>query len=160
VISPQRFVRYRDNWYLDAWCHAREAIRTFAADAILDAELSEQRAREIDASALDEAVQRGFGIFGGETVRWAKLEFTPERARWVARERWHPQQKGGFGAGGEYLLEVPYTGDHELVMEILKYGADCVVLAPASLRARVAEAARALAARYASPSSAAGTEEA
>ena len=26
-ISPQRLVHYRDNWYLDAWCHLREGLR-------------------------------------------------------------------------------------------------------------------------------------
>ena len=24
VVSPQRLVHYRDNWYLDAWCHLRD----------------------------------------------------------------------------------------------------------------------------------------
>jgi len=153
VVSPQRFVRYRDNWYLDAWCHTRNGIRTFGADSILDARPCEERAREIDASVLDEAVARGFGIFGGEAVHWARLVFSPARARWVARERWHPQQKGGFGEGGEYLLEVPYSADHELVMEILKYGPDCRVLGPESLRSKVAALASELAALYAPPDS-------
>ena len=162
TVSPQRFVRYRDNWYLDAWCHTRQALRTFAADSILEAELTIGPVHEMRADDLDDEVEHGFGIFAGSEVRWARLEFTPERALWVSRERWHPQQKGGFGAGGEYLLEVPYTVDHELVMEILKYGADCVVLAPESLRSRVAEAGRALAARYAAPAStsAPGADEA
>ncbi len=33
-ISPQRLTHYRDNWYLDGWCHLREGLRTFALDAI------------------------------------------------------------------------------------------------------------------------------
>src|SRR5689334_4118475 len=33
-ISPQRLVHYRENWYVDAWCHLREGIRSFAVDAI------------------------------------------------------------------------------------------------------------------------------
>jgi predicted DNA-binding transcriptional regulator YafY len=32
-----------------------------------------------------------------------------------------------------YLLRVPYTDDRELIMDILKYGADCQVLEPSSL---------------------------
>ena len=34
TVSPQRLSYYRDNWYLDAWCHLREGLRTFALDAI------------------------------------------------------------------------------------------------------------------------------
>ncbi len=26
-VSPQRLVRYKENWYLDTWCHLRNAIR-------------------------------------------------------------------------------------------------------------------------------------
>ena len=33
-VSPQRLVHYRDNWYLDAFCHKRQALRTFGLDAI------------------------------------------------------------------------------------------------------------------------------
>ena len=33
-ISPQRLTHYRDNWYLDAWCHLRDELRSFAVDAI------------------------------------------------------------------------------------------------------------------------------
>ena len=33
-VSPQRLVHYRDNWYLDAWCHTRDDLRTFSLDAI------------------------------------------------------------------------------------------------------------------------------
>ncbi|MDP2680136.1 MAG: WYL domain-containing protein [Rhodoferax sp.] len=27
IIAPQRLVHYRDNWYLDAWCHWRSQVR-------------------------------------------------------------------------------------------------------------------------------------
>ena len=37
AVSPQRLTYYRDNWYLDAWCHLREGLRTFALDAIEEA---------------------------------------------------------------------------------------------------------------------------
>jgi len=36
-VSPQRLVHYRDNWYLDAWCHLRGDLRSFAIDAIQEA---------------------------------------------------------------------------------------------------------------------------
>src|SRR5206468_1504208 len=38
-ISPQRLVHYRDNWYVDGYSHMREALRSFAVDAIRAAEL-------------------------------------------------------------------------------------------------------------------------
>jgi predicted DNA-binding transcriptional regulator YafY len=78
-----------------------------------------------------------WGIFSGAEVRCATLRFTPERARWVANERWHGQQVGSLLKDGGYELKVPYTKDPELLMDILKFGADYQVLAP-KLRDRVA----------------------
>ena len=40
---------------------------------------------------------------------------------------------------GTYLLKFPYSREPELVMDVLKYGADVEVLAPESPRKAVAE---------------------
>jgi predicted DNA-binding transcriptional regulator YafY len=148
-ISPQRLVHYRDNWYVDGYCHKSEGLRTFAVDAIRAAELRDGRAREIPAAELDAHLGSGYGIFAGREVQWAKLRFTAEAARWVAAQSWHPGQKSRFEENGSYVLEIPYANDRELLMEILKYGADVEVLAPATLRGRVAEALAQAASRYA-----------
>ena len=49
---------------------------------------------------------------------------------------------------GSFCLELPYAETPELVMEILKFGADVEVLAPASLRERVAQSLAQAARRY------------
>ena len=81
----------------------------------------------------------GYGIFSGDDVTWATLRFTPERARWVATERWHPKQQGQTLDDGSYQLQIPYSDDRELIMDILKYGGDCQVMAPEQLKQRVAD---------------------
>jgi predicted DNA-binding transcriptional regulator YafY len=83
-VSPQRLVHYRDNWYLDAWCHLRDDLRSFAVDAIRDAVLKDDRAKDVSEAQLDEVLGSGYGIFAGREVQWAKLRFTPEAARWVS----------------------------------------------------------------------------
>ena len=138
-ISPLRLLHYRENWYLDAWCHMRRGLRSFSADAITRAEILEKPARDISEKHLNAILGAGYGIFSGKRVRWAKLLFTPQRARWVETEQWHPRQKGQMRADGAYLLELPYADDRELAMDILKYGPDCEVLEPVELRARVRE---------------------
>jgi predicted DNA-binding transcriptional regulator YafY len=147
-VSPQRLVHYRDNWYVDAYCHLREGLRSFAVDALRAAELRDARAQEVPAAELDAHLGSGYGIFAGREVQWAKLRFTPQAARWVSAQRWHPEQRAAVEADGSYVLEVPYANDRELVMEILKYGADAEVLAPEALRARVAAALAGASALY------------
>jgi predicted DNA-binding transcriptional regulator YafY len=147
-VSPQRLVHYRDNWYLDAYCHLRTDLRSFAVDAIRDAVLKDTPAREVRETELDEYLGSGYGIFAGRDVEWATLKFTPEAARWVSAQLWHPKQRARVESDGTYVLEIPYAHERELVMEILKYGADVEVLAPASLRERVAGELRRAAGRY------------
>ena len=148
-VSPQRLVHYRENWYLDAWCHLRDELRNFAVDSILRIENLETPAREVSRRSVDQVLGPGYGIFTGSNVQWARLRFTPSRARWVATEHWHPKQKGKVEKDGSYVLELPYADHRELIMDILKYGADVAVLAPESLRDLVAEAHREAAAQYA-----------
>ncbi len=138
-VSPERLVHYRDNWYLDAWCYRARGLRTFALDRILAARPLRASAREIPDAELDAHFATAYGIFAGEPSATAVLRFGPERARWVAEERWHPDQQGRMLEDGGYELRLPYGDPRELVMDILKYGPDVEVLAPETLRALVAE---------------------
>lgn len=133
-VSPQRLVFYRDNWYLDTWCHLRQEIRSFGVDAIRHASLMEKKAKDVAARKLDDVLGAGYGIFGGDKVQWATLRFSPEAARWVATEQWHPRQKASTDAEGRYILELPYSNPTELAMDVLRHGANVEVLAPESLR--------------------------
>ena len=147
-LSPQRLVFYRDNWYLDAWCHLRSGIRSFSVETLRKALPLDKKARKVAGKTLNEILASGYGIFGGRDTRRARLRFTPERARWVATETWHPQQKGWFDEGGSYVLEFPYSDDRELIMDILKHGPAVEVISPASLRKRIREQAEAIRRQY------------
>ncbi len=136
-VSPQRLIYYRDNWYLDAWCHWRKALRSFAIDAIKALQISRETALEIDAQDLNRELESGYGIFSGADTRQAVLRFSPQIARWVSRETWHPGQSSEYDEQGFYILRVPYSQDTELVMDILKYGAEIEVLEPRELRDNV-----------------------
>lgn len=148
IISPQQLVHYRDNWYVDAWCHLRREVRSFAVDAITDCKQLTQDAKELDSEQLRKSMQGGYGIFGGIVKEWAKLKFTPERARWVKHEEWHPDQKTYEEADGTYLLEIPYSDERELVGDLLKYGASLEVLSPKSLKEKISQEAKKIISNY------------
>ncbi len=138
-VSPQRLIYYRDNWYLDAWCHSREDIRSFSLDAIHQALLLNVAAKNVKDGELDKVLASGYGIFSGKKLAMAKLRFTPERARWTSLESWHPNQRGRTEADGSYILEFPFSDDRELIGDILRFGPDVEVLSPQTLRSQVAE---------------------
>lgn len=147
-VSPQRLIHYRHNWYLDAWCHSRDALRSFSVDVIQRVELLDQPAIAVEEERLDAVLGAGYGIFSGAEVHWATLRFSPKLARWVAAERWHPDQVGTLLEDGRYELKLPYSEDTELVMDVLRYGAECEVVGPEGLRGRVAEKVRKMARMY------------
>lgn len=139
-VSPQRLVHYRGNWYLDAWCHLRQDLRKFAIDGIRAAVALDVAADEIANDKLESHLATSYGIVhgdGNKEVRWARLRFTADRARWIAAEVWHPEQRGKLEANGRYTLEVPYRDDRELLLEIVKHAGEVEVLAPAELREKV-----------------------
>lgn len=133
-VSPQRLAHYRDNWYLDAWDHEREGLRSFAVDRIAAPQMLDAAAIDRDDAELNQHLAASYGIFSGAPKAWATLRFSPHAARWVADEHWHSQQQGSFLSDGRYELKVPYSNSKELLMDVLKYGPDAEVVAPLSLR--------------------------
>jgi predicted DNA-binding transcriptional regulator YafY len=148
VVSPQRLVFYRNNWYLDAWCHLRNDLRSFSLDAMKDVSTAPGKAKDVPDAQLNEVLASSYGIFSGSKVQWAVLKFAPSVARYVALEDWHSKQRSRMEADGSYVLEVPFSSDKELAMDILRYGADVEVMAPKSLREEVGARLKAAAAKY------------
>lgn len=147
-ISPQRLTQYRNSWYLDAWCHSAEGLRSFALERVREQRLLDERADDVDADVLAAHFDRSYGIFSGPAKHTAELRFSPEMSRWVAEEQWHPDQQGEFEANGSWTLRVPFSDPRELIMDILRYGSEVEVISPQSLRESVADSAQATAAIY------------
>jgi predicted DNA-binding transcriptional regulator YafY len=137
VISPLQLVHYRENWVLDGWCHLRNELRSFGLEAIEDVQIVSESAIEVSSDEMREHFQSGYGIFAGKASNRAVLKFTPERAQWVSLETWHPDQTSNWHEDGSYVLEVPYSNDLELTMDVLRYGQDVEVLGPPQLRERI-----------------------
>ncbi len=137
IISPQRLVYYKANWYVDAWCHLKRQIRTFAIDAILSASVLKQPATEVPEQQLEQATSPSYGIFAGDRINNARLIFSDPASHWVSREKWHSQQQGCWLDAHHYQLIVPYQHDEELLMDILKYGEWVRVEEPLELQQKI-----------------------
>lgn len=136
-VAPQRLVYYKDNWYLDAWCYHKRALRTFALDRIRELAVITRPCDEIDVQTLDQHFSASYGIFSGKSAQQAQLIFSADRARWVADEHWHPEQTGQWLDDGRYLLKIPYADDRELLMDIQRHLPEVEIRAPQKLRQRL-----------------------
>lgn len=140
TVSPQRLVHYRATWYLDAWCHKAQGLRRFALDAIEDARVSDEKAKDVSLKTVQAEMDAGYGIYAGAKPQWAVLLFEAQAAQWISREQWHPQQEGRWRDDGRFELRLPYVQETEVVMDVLRHGAEVQVLSPPALVKRVREA--------------------
>ena len=81
-------------------------------------------------------------------LRWARLRFSAERARWVSRELWHPLQRSFQDDTGRFVLELPFADMRELSMDVLRHGRHVEVLEPRELRLAVESELRQATAQY------------
>ncbi len=147
-VSPQRLVYYKGNWYLDAWCHKKEGLRSFAVERIEKVHLLDMACKHISDAELDKKLAKSFGIFSGEPTAMAVLHFTEQAARWVSDEEWFPEQESCWQDENTFELRIPYNNPTELIMEICRYGPDVEVIEPPELRQQLAQILQAAADQY------------
>lgn len=148
VVSPQRMVHHRNTWYLDAWCHERQALRRFSLDSITGATARAEDAQECSMDSVRSFFDEGYGVYAGPELRHAHLIFSPWAARWVTKEKWHKNQTQRVLEDQRLELVVPYTNATELRMDIMRYGAEVEVVGPPDLRREVATSLRHAASLY------------
>lgn len=136
TISPQTLVHYRENWYLDAWCHLRNDLRVFSLARIESLHMTSDTAQNIADEDLRRHFSASYGIFAGKSTHMAKLRFFPEIAREISLQQWHPEQKGEWDSDC-YLLSFPYSNPSELIGDILRHIPNVAVDAPVALRRAV-----------------------
>jgi len=132
-ISPQTLVYYRDNWYLDAWCHKRNELRTFMLSRIRSAYQTSEAADELSRDQNEAHLHNSYGIFSGDEQHTAELIFLPGAAHLVAQQQWHPDAKGQWQSD-QYHLRLPYNDDRELLRDLLAYAPNVIVTAPDALK--------------------------
>ena len=137
-ISPVRMVHYRSRWYVDAYCHASEGLRTFAIENIRRAEVLPRSAKRVSTREIETELDKSYGLFHSGELKTALLVFDEEAAPFVRRQIWHPKQKM-ITAGGGVKVSIPYTNSTELIGEILRWGIHVKVEGPVELRREVCE---------------------
>ncbi len=136
IVDPIRVVLIGDHSYLEAWCREAEEVRLFRFDRIVEAhELGEPAAppppavKAAPSTALFEA---------DPSLPSATLRIAPAAA-WTLE--YFPMRITKELPDGYCEVEMTYAADEWLTRQILGFGADVQVLAPASLAESVRKAA-------------------
>lgn len=142
-LSPQRITYYRENWFLDAWSHALNALRTYPMDVFQSVRVTDVAAHLLPKEQVDEVLNTGYGAYIGQERQTAVLDFSPDRADALRRLTWHDENNGTWLENGWYRVSVAYNNEQALIKDILRHCPGVLVQEPAALKAKVIDAMQA-----------------
>lgn len=129
IIQPHQVVSAEGKTYVVAWCERAAGWRRFRLDRMLDAGLIDghftPRADFAPVTGPDDLF-----LEPEDGVDDVRVRFSPRVSRWI-RER-HPE--GTTLPDGSYLVTYRVASEDWLVRQVLQYGEDAVVEAPAYYR--------------------------
>lgn len=131
-VEPLRLQRLKQHWYIVAWCHKADDVRSFRLDRIKSLEVLDEtfEARDIDLTGYEADTPRTLQ----DNPRIADVWFAPTAAGYVLESGGDVKRL----VDGSALQHLATGGDTWLLEEILKYRGQAVVTAPAELRDKVA----------------------
>ncbi len=146
AIDPYRLDR-RDGRYfeLQAWCHRRQQVRTFALDRITAVQLTGRTFTPQPWEESDEGVVSG--LRGGALIP-LEVRFEPVVAPYARERRWGFTATFEDQADGAVVMRGVVRGPDGIIQVLLAWKRFAKVLGGPELRAHIAEEARIIAALY------------
>lgn len=148
VVNPYHLLNYMGTWHLLGYCHMRKDLRDFVLSRMSDVQITDNTFTIPKSFDVVGYIQSGFGIYKGESLKEVTLRFSPLKTKWVKSQIWHKDQKQKILKDGSLELSFPVASFAEVMMEILKHGADVEVIKPKALRDLIKEEAREIAKIY------------
>jgi predicted DNA-binding transcriptional regulator YafY len=121
---------------------AKARVETFALSRFRRIESTSGTFTRPAAFSPETYARQAFGIVSGEEAIKVRLLFEPKLAVYITERQWHASQEFRTRADGRVEMRLDTTGRKELVRWVLSWMPDVKVLAPKSLRDRIAEKLR------------------
>jgi predicted DNA-binding transcriptional regulator YafY len=144
TVDPYRLTRVQETWYLVGYDHLRQELRTFRLERMQGLVLLPESFKR-SPQLVDELqrVELESSRPDPQSSLEIKVFFDPEVARWVSESRFF------FMTGVEdrpdgLLVTLHVRREEDAVQWLLSWGAHMRVLAPESLKARLASEAQAM----------------
>lgn len=143
-ISPWHLRFAEGRLYLWAYCHLRQEPRLFQVLGIESPRLVKGIFYGRPTDFVQTYLQSGMGKFFTEKPFEIKVQVFPPRSRYVAKERWHPDQRDQLLQDDSLERSFLATSIREVAWHLLYLGDAVEVLSPKELREEMARQARAI----------------
>jgi proteasome accessory factor B len=142
VIDPYHLANINGEWFLFAYCHLREDIRTFVPARILEATVTGRSFVRPRKFSLEKRLRDSFGVITGVGEFEVVVRFDELASDYIREKRWHPSQRLLELEDGGVELRLRLSSLAEIQRWVLSWGGRAVALAPRELVESVANAAR------------------
>lgn len=144
VVDPYHLANVNGEWYLFAFDHLRQDLRTFVPARIQSLRPTGRRFERPRGFSLDELLRGSFGVHSADGRYEVVLHFAPEVADYIREKRWHASQVLRPLAPGGVELRLKLSSLVEIQRWILGWGGAVKVIQPPELAEAVRRAAQAI----------------
>lgn len=143
-VDPYHLANVNGDWYLFAYDHLRNDLRTFVPGRIRQVRLTGHRFARPPRFSVDRQLRDSFGVHSAEGRFEVVLRFDPGAADYIREKRWHPSQRVVELPEGGVELRLRLSSLVEIQRWVLGWGGAVRVLAPPELAQGVRQAAQAI----------------
>jgi proteasome accessory factor B len=142
VVDPYHLANINGEWYLFAYDHLRNDIRTFVPARIQSIRQTGKTFQRQEKFSVEERLRGAFGVHSDQGEFQIAVRFSARVADFIREKRWHDSQQLRDLKDGGVELRLKLSSLPEIERWVLGWGGDAVVLSPPELIQMVKAAAR------------------
>jgi predicted DNA-binding transcriptional regulator YafY len=142
VVDPYHLANINGEWFLFAYDHLREDLRTFVPARIKAIERTGKTFKRRQGFSLEERLRGSFGVQSGQGEFEVVIRFNQRAADYIREKKWHDSQRLRELKDGGVELRMNLSGLLEVERWVLNWGGDATVVRPAELAESVRKSAR------------------
>ena len=137
VIDPYHLANINGEWFLFAYDHARQDLRTFVPGRVISLEKTGKRFTRSTKFSLENQLRNSFSVHSGDGEYLVVVQFNPSVADYIREKKWHPSQLMKELPTGGVELRMTLSSLMEVQRWILSWGGEAQVVEPVELAERV-----------------------
>ena len=142
VVDPYHLANINGEWFLFAYDHLRNDLRTFVPARIKTIRSTGKTFERRKKFSLKERLRGSFGVQSGKGKFYVVVRFHERVADYIREKKWHEsQQLRELNAGG-VELRLKLSSLAEVGRWVLSWGGDAMVVRPPELAESVRQAAQ------------------
>ena len=142
LIDPYHLANINGEWFLFAYDHLRQDIRTFVPARIKKIRRTGKTFQRPEKFSLERRLRDSFGVRSGKEDYDIVIRFDKHAADYIREKKWHASQRLRELRSGGVELRMKLSSLEEVERWVLSWGGEAVVVRPRELADAIRKAAR------------------